>query len=306
MEYLNIPLEIVRAAALFAALWAGFYRLVRPEARWRRIVLVTAMAVFRPGWFFTGIILHETFSVVFGLVWILVFSGIFIGLCGEPGRTTVTFAYYAGVLLYFDALFRCVITLYSKGLADYNSPLWFVNTAVETGFILCWAEYYYRVMRRYPAALPLRFWLAILLPLYSGWLLFNTFIERDTPLLEFGGETIWFGLSFGILLLALNLMVFCLYVKLSASYEARVFAGELANIPPVWTAEQGLAETFIQKYEISPRERETVEIMLLGKNDKEIARELNISVNTVQAHLKSIYRKTGAGGRFALFALVRD
>jgi DNA-binding CsgD family transcriptional regulator len=45
--------------------------------------------------------------------------------------------------------------------------------------------------------------------------------------------------------------------------------------------------------------------MLLGKNDKEIAQKLNISVNTVQAHLKSIYRKTGAGGRFALFALVR-
>ncbi|MDR2629935.1 MAG: helix-turn-helix transcriptional regulator, partial [Spirochaetaceae bacterium] len=117
--------------------------------------------------------------------------------------------------------------------------------------------------------------------------------------------TLWFGLCFGVLLLALNLMVFHLYVKLSVSYEARVFAGELANIPPVWTAEQGLSEAFIQKYEISPRERETAEIMLLGKNDKEIARELNISVNTVQAHLKSVYRKTGAGGRFALFALVR-
>jgi hypothetical protein len=74
------------------------------------------------------------------------------------------------------------------------------------------------------------------------------------------------------LLLALNLLVFYLYVKLSAAYEARVFAGELANTPPVWTAE----------------------IMLLGQNDKEIARKLNISVNTVQAHLKSVYRKTGA------------
>jgi DNA-binding CsgD family transcriptional regulator len=45
--------------------------------------------------------------------------------------------------------------------------------------------------------------------------------------------------------------------------------------------------------------------MLLGKTDKEIAVRLNIAVNTVQAHLKRIYRKTGAAGRFALSALVR-
>jgi DNA-binding CsgD family transcriptional regulator len=81
-------------------------------------------------------------------------------------------------------------------------------------------------------------------------------------------------------------MVFYLCLKLFVSYEARVFAGELANTPPVWTAEQGLSAAFVQKYELSPQERETAETMLLGKNDKEIAQKLNISVNTVQAHLK--------------------
>jgi DNA-binding CsgD family transcriptional regulator len=45
--------------------------------------------------------------------------------------------------------------------------------------------------------------------------------------------------------------------------------------------------------------------MLAGKTDKEIAVKLNIAVNTVQAHLKRIYKKTGAAGRFALSALVR-
>jgi DNA-binding CsgD family transcriptional regulator len=303
-QQLNIPLEIVRAAALFFALW-GYYRLVRPEARWRRAVLLVSMAAFRPVWFFTGVILQDTFSGALGFVWILVFFGIFIGLCDNPGRTTVTLAYYMGVLLYIDVLLRCVMTLYAKGFADYNSPLWFVNIVIEGAVILCWALYYHRVMRRYPAALPLRFWLVILLPLYSGWLLFNAFIKRDAPLPETGNETLWFGLSFGVLLLALNLLVFYLYVRLSTSYEARVFAGELANTPPVWTAEQGLSAAFIQKYCLSPRERETAETMLRGKNDKEIARELHISVNTVQAHLKSVYRKTGAAGRFALFALVR-
>jgi DNA-binding CsgD family transcriptional regulator len=41
------------------------------------------------------------------------------------------------------------------------------------------------------------------------------------------------------------------------------------------------------------------------QTDKEIAAALNIAVNTVQVHLKRIYRKTGAAGRFALSALVR-
>jgi DNA-binding CsgD family transcriptional regulator len=62
---------------------------------------------------------------------------------------------------------------------------------------------------------------------------------------------------------------------------------------------------FIEKYEISPREREVIEIMVQGKADKEIAAKLDIAVNTVQVHLKKIYRKTGAAGRFALSALVR-
>ena len=301
----NIPLEIFRAVAVFGAFWGGFYRLMRPEGRWRRIILLLSMMAFRPVWFFTGIILHDTLSGALGLVWVLACFGIFAGLCDKPGRAAVTLVYHVGILLYVDVLFRCVMTLYSKGLADYNSPFWFVNIIIEALFILCWVEYYYRVMRKYPAALPLRFWLVILLPLYAGWLLFNIFIERDVPLPEIGSETLWFGFFFGVLLLALNLLVFHLYVKLSVSYEAKVFAGELANTPPVWTAERGLSETFIQKYELSPRERETAEILLLGKNDKEIARKLNISVNTVQAHLKSVYRKTGAAGRFALFALIR-
>jgi hypothetical protein len=50
-------------------------------------------------------------------------------------------------------------------------------------------------------------------PLYAGWALFNIFIEQDAPPSEIGGGTIWFGLSFGVLLLALNLLVFYLYVK---------------------------------------------------------------------------------------------
>jgi DNA-binding CsgD family transcriptional regulator len=99
--------------------------------------------------------------------------------------------------------------------------------------------------------------------------------------------------------------VFYLYIKLSVAHEALIFARGLSPAPPVWTPEQGLSAAFIEKYEITPREREVIEAMLQGKTDKEIAVKLNMAVNTAQVHLKKIYRKTGAAGRFALSALVR-
>jgi DNA-binding NarL/FixJ family response regulator len=99
--------------------------------------------------------------------------------------------------------------------------------------------------------------------------------------------------------------IFYLYTKLSVAHEALIFARDLAHTPSVWTPEQGLSTAFIEKYEITPRECAVVEAMLQGKTDKEIAAALNIAVNTVQVHLKRIYRKTGTAGRFALSALVR-
>jgi DNA-binding CsgD family transcriptional regulator len=125
------------------------------------------------------------------------------------------------------------------------------------------------------------------------------------PLLEFGVNAFLYGGLFGTLIVVLNMCIFYLYIKLSVAHEALLFAKNLAHTPPVWTTEQGLSPAFIEKYEITPREREVVEAMLLGKTDKEIAVKLNIAVNTVQAHLKRIYKKTGAAGRFALSSLVR-
>jgi DNA-binding CsgD family transcriptional regulator len=66
----------------------------------------------------------------------------------------------------------------------------------------------------------------------------------------------------------------------------------------------GLPDYFVEKYQITAREQEVIEILVQGKTDKEISLELGIAVSTVQAHLKHSYQKTGAAGRFALVALV--
>ena len=47
----------------------------------------------------------------------------------------------------------------------------------------------------------------------------------------------------------------------------------------------------------SEREREIIELLALGRRDKEIARQLSLSVHGVRFHLRSIYRKTGTSRR---------
>ncbi|MBK1835080.1 helix-turn-helix transcriptional regulator [Roseibacillus ishigakijimensis] len=54
---------------------------------------------------------------------------------------------------------------------------------------------------------------------------------------------------------------------------------------------------------LSPRERETLSLLLRGYNEKEIAEELSLSVHTVHQYTTSIYRAFRVRGRVGLFAV---
>jgi len=51
---------------------------------------------------------------------------------------------------------------------------------------------------------------------------------------------------------------------------------------------------------LTPREQQIAELVTLGLKNREIALELGIRPGTVKVHLKHIFEKTGARGRFAL------
>jgi DNA-binding CsgD family transcriptional regulator len=61
---------------------------------------------------------------------------------------------------------------------------------------------------------------------------------------------------------------------------------------------------FCKMYGITSRERDIVSAVLAGKQNKDIAQSLYISVKTVESHLGSIYRKTGTANRLELFSLL--
>lgn len=55
-------------------------------------------------------------------------------------------------------------------------------------------------------------------------------------------------------------------------------------------------------YKLTERERQVCHLLLVGYSTKEIAAELDISVDTVKFHIKNIYKKIGNSGKSALFA----
>ncbi|AYG79663.1 hypothetical protein DWB77_01778 [Streptomyces hundungensis] len=59
-------------------------------------------------------------------------------------------------------------------------------------------------------------------------------------------------------------------------------------------------------YGFTPREQAIVECLLGGLATKRIARLLGMSPHTVSGHLRSVYRKTGTGGREELIAGLRQ
>lgn len=54
---------------------------------------------------------------------------------------------------------------------------------------------------------------------------------------------------------------------------------------------------------LSPRERETLELLAHGKGNKEIAAELGLSLSTVKGHIESILGKLGVPSRTAAVAM---
>ncbi|EPJ44556.1 MAG: hypothetical protein OFPII_34290 [Osedax symbiont Rs1] len=62
----------------------------------------------------------------------------------------------------------------------------------------------------------------------------------------------------------------------------------------------------LSAFGLSDRERETVEILITGKSNKEIGRKLGITERTVKAHVSAILRKTATTDRVSLIIKLKD
>jgi len=65
-------------------------------------------------------------------------------------------------------------------------------------------------------------------------------------------------------------------------------------------------ESLYKKYSISPREQEIIQMICMGKTNKQIEDLLYIALQTVKDHVSRIYQKTGVKNRVQLTNLFRD
>jgi DNA-binding NarL/FixJ family response regulator len=62
---------------------------------------------------------------------------------------------------------------------------------------------------------------------------------------------------------------------------------------------------FCDHFQLSKREGEILNLLLKGKSNKNIERELFVSPHTVRNHIHNIYKKLGVGSRLQLMNLIR-
>jgi DNA-binding CsgD family transcriptional regulator len=307
MDYkINFPLEILLTGIQFVTLWMLFYLLYRPESKIKRIALVCIMVLWRP--------LHMTAALAFTFstpakiaLQAAAFAVLVLLSEGKKRNRIITAIYLWDIGLLADVVFSCLfIGINQFTLAEVLFH--YLEMTVTQTAMLLWAVFYYLLMRAMPQEavdrVPVRFWLFALLAPFIGAAAFFAFYKPLRTQFEAGFNNFLFCGIFGLVVFALDLCIFYLYIKLITGYHSRLLAGELARTPPVYTPENGLSPAFIEKYDLSKRQTEITEALLQGKSNKEIAVALNIEVNTVQVHLQNVYRKTGAPGRYAIMAMV--
>lgn len=75
---------------------------------------------------------------------------------------------------------------------------------------------------------------------------------------------------------------------------------------PAYIAENKLTAYFVEKYGVTEKETEVIELVLGGLTYKQIAERLFISPKTVDNHVQNIYRKLQVTSKMQLFNLIRS
>ena len=115
-------------------------------------------------------------------------------------------------------------------------------------------------------------------------------------LLHFSHRGIMIGLAFIMCLFSLHLIpIFFLSMYLDKNFIEPAAQQEF---------EQSLS-SFIEKFQISKRESEVVELICKGNSNLDISDSLFISLQTVKDHIHRIYLKTGVKNRVQLTNLIR-
>ena len=86
-------------------------------------------------------------------------------------------------------------------------------------------------------------------------------------------------------------------LEIASPYLANLHPVVLARLRGSQTAAPALTAAHFSKLNLTQREQEIVELLVLGKSNKEMADQLCLSGDTIKAHLQHIFRKIGVSSR---------
>jgi DNA-binding CsgD family transcriptional regulator len=100
--------------------------------------------------------------------------------------------------------------------------------------------------------------------------------------------------------------VFIVFIMMSPAYSKHLFFSEWSDDfygADMAEAEQKIKQSgMLEGLGLSPREKEVASLLLQGQSAKEIAVKLEITISTVNFHIKNLYKKLNIGSRSELFA----
>ncbi len=121
-------------------------------------------------------------------------------------------------------------------------------------------------------------------------------VNWQTSVVEFLKEN---ATPVNILIVLVSILIVVVIVQMWST--ARQRRETLVELRPDWSP-----RTQELWNELSDREREVAQLVAKGKSNKQVARELHISANTVKTHLKTIYEHFGISSRKEVKAIVRQ
>ena len=291
--------EITRALVCVAAWFVLFYCLHRPKALWRRIVLLVAMPAAYISWILIPM------SVIANIISWAAITLVFAFICGDLRRSLFTAVFYIGMEMSIDLTRSAMIALLFNRFFDCYSPAQYLQYNLQYLFVFGMAFFYYTVMKRHSGKLSLANWALSAIPPIILFIVLTHYTFTADPLLEEGINIYGPGFCFGLFGILLNLVILHLYIRQQIITDARNLKIEVSSAQPVWTLETGLSVNFCERYQLTGREKDIVEIVMHGKSNREIAESLFISIRTVGVYLQNVYKKTGAPNRFALYTLIK-
>lgn len=296
----QIVWELTRAIVSIAAWFVLFYRLHRPQALWRRIALLVAMPAAYTAWILTPM------SVLGNAVSWAGITIIFALICGDLRRSLFTAFFYIGMEASIDNLRSAMVAIIADGFFPAYSPGYYLQYNLQYILVFAVCLWYGAIIKRRTGNPPLASWILTITPPFCLWAILTYYAVVADPLLSEQGLNIYGpSILFGIFSIFFNLAVLYAYNRILIAKDNQTLAIAVAKTPPVWSPESGLAAGFSEQYGLTAREGEIADSLMRGKTNKEIADNLCIALKTVETYLSSVYRKTGAPNRFALYSLIK-